>query len=185
MEFKDITPNFYQDANQKPFCECTFCGKNLQDSNEPYLIEKSFKRNRESKQLLTVIEYAICMQCTIKKSQAISEESKQNIEKYMRENVLNLEENLSNRDLTEKLGVCAASGKNVEDLDEFNLVGQFIGDKMLVREFPVVMSHEISEEIQGLLSEKTKEEFDKFMDTITGVPPELKELFKTKRPVLI
>ena len=80
MEFKDITPNFYQDANQKPFCECTFCGKNLQDSNEPYLIEKSFKRNRESKQLLTVIEYAICMQCTIKKSQAISEESKQNIE---------------------------------------------------------------------------------------------------------
>jgi hypothetical protein len=185
MEFKDITPNFYQDSNQKPFCECTFCVKNLHESNEPYLIEKSFKRNRESKQLLTVIEYAICLECTIKKTQAISEESRQNIEKYMRENVLNSEGNLPRRNFVEKLEFCAATGKNVEDLDEFNLVGQFIGDKMLLSEFPVIMSNEISEEIQGLLSEKTKEEFDKFMDTITGVPPELKELFKTKRPVLI
>lgn len=185
MELNEISSNFYQDSNQQPFRECTFCSKNLQQSGAPYLIEKSFKRNRQSKQLLTVIEYAICMECTIKKSQAISEESKGNIERYMRENILNIKNQFEKTDLNTKLKSCAATGKNVEDLDEFNLVGQFIGDKMMVDQFPVIMSNEINEEIQGLLSEKTKEEFDKFMDTITGVPPELKELFKSKRPVLL
>ena len=39
--------------------------------------------------------------------------------------------------------------------------------------------------LRKLLQEITIDEFDDFMNTINEVPPELKELFKTKRPVII
>ena len=80
---------------------------------------------------------------------------------------------------------CVVTGIPVEDLEEYNIVGQFVGDKMIKGQFPVLMSPSIGDEIQELLSQKTKDEFDDFMSEITGVPPELKELFKIKRPVLI
>ena len=65
------------------------------------------------------------------------------------------------------------------------MIGQFIGNEMIVGQFPVVMSPSIGEELQELLSQQTKDEFDDFMSTINNVPPELKELFKSKRPVLV
>ena len=56
---------------------------------------------------------------------------------------------------------------------------------MVLGHFPILLSPTIGEEIQELLSQETKDEFDDFMNTINEVPPELKELFKTKRPVII
>ena len=85
----------------------------------------------------------------------------------------------------ELLTKCAATGVKKEGLEEYNIVGQFVSDKMIVGQFPILLSPSIGEEIQELLSQKTKDEFDDFMDTINDVPTELKELFKTKRPVLI
>ena len=77
------------------------------------------------------------------------------------------------------------TGKPISELEEYNMIGQFIGNEMIVGQFPVVMSPSIGEELQELLSQQTKDEFDDFMSTINNVPPELKELFKSKRPVLV
>tara|TARA_B100000963_G_C22563838_1_gene642705 strand:- start:864 stop:1175 length:312 start_codon:yes stop_codon:yes gene_type:complete len=80
---------------------------------------------------------------------------------------------------------CAVSGKNVKELLEYNIIGQFFSTKMVVGHFPILLSPVIGEEIQELLSQETKDEFDDFMNTINDVPPELKELFKVKRPVIV
>lgn len=182
----DIPHEFHQDAEGKEFAECTFCEQKL-SSEQPYMIEKSFKRNLDSGFKVTVFEYAICMSCSLKKMEAMSEESVQNIQAYMSENVLNeLEDRLNNGDdYTSKLRFCPATGNEISSLSEYSLVGQCMGNKMIVGTFPIAIDASIGEEMQNLLSESTKKEFDDFMDTITGIPPELRSLFKSKRPVLV
>lgn len=185
IKFEEIPNEFYSDSNKAPFHKCTFCGTDLLEGGTSYMIEKSIKKNPNNLSIHTVFEYAICMSCNLKKMQAMSEESIQNIKAYMEEHFVleNWESNIAkNKDYFSK---CVATGTSVEDLEEYNIVGQFVGDKMIAGQFPILISPVIGEEIQELLSQKTKDEFDDFMNTITDVPPELKELFKVKRPVLV
>lgn len=184
IKFEEVPVEFYSDSNKALFQTCTFCSKDLSLGDETYMIEKSFKINPNNGQKNTVFEYAICMSCNIKKMQAMSEESIRNIQNYMQENFVfeQMEKQLGNHNRLEE---CVVTGEKIGDLEEYNIVGQFVGDKMIVGQFPLLFSPSIGEEIQELLSQKTKDEFDDFMNTINDVPPELKELFKTKRPVLV
>lgn len=185
IRFDEIPKEFHSDSNNSLFNNCTFCSKDLLTGEDTYMIEKSFKINPNNGKKNTVLEYAICMPCNLKKMQAMSDESVENIQNYMAENFV-LEELEAQADLDrELLTKCAATGVKKEGLEEYNIVGQFVSDKMIVGQFPILLSPSIGEEIQELLSQKTKDEFDDFMDTINDVPTELKELFKTKRPVLI
>lgn len=185
IEFDEIPSEFHSDLSKKPFSNCTFCSCDLAASNVVYMVEKSFKVNPNNQQKNTVLEYAICMNCNIKKMQAMSDESVANIKAYMEENFFleTLEEHSATN--TDPFSKCVVTGKPVEELDEYNIVGQFFGDKMIKGQFPILLSPSIGEEIQELLSQKTKDEFDDFMNTINDIPPELKALFKTKRPVLV
>lgn len=184
-KFQDVPKEFYQDAEGKAFCNCTFCGNDL-GGDEAYMIEKAFKANPDTGQKVTLYEYAICMPCSMKKMEAMSEESVQNIKMYMQEHVYGKwggEEIPDN--YKEKLLTCPATGNNIADLQEYNYVGQFLGDKMILGTFPMAIDASLGESMQELLSESTKKEFDDFMDTITDIPPELRVLFKSKRPVLV
>lgn len=184
IRFEEIPEEFYSDSDKEPFCKCTFCSADLKDGATSYMIEKSIKKGPNNTKN-TVFEYAICMACNLKKMQAMSEESVQNIKAYMEQNFVleTWESNLSSE--RDYFSNCVVTGKSIEELDEYNIVGQFVGNKMIAGQFPILISPSIGEEIQDLLSQKTKDEFDDFMSTITDVPPELKELFKVKRPVLV
>lgn len=184
IKFEEIPQDFYADAEKEMFKKCTFCSEDLVTSEAPYMIEKSYKINPNNGQKNTVFEYAICMSCNLKKMQAMSEESVANIKAYMEEHFVMEEwDELKNKE--DRFSACVVTGVSVSELEEYNIVGQFIGDKMIVGHFPILLSPSIGDEIQDLLSQKTKDEFDDFMNTITDVPPELKALFKTKRPVLV
>jgi hypothetical protein len=180
---KKIPREFFQDAEKKLFTTCSFCEVNLGETT-PYMIEKAFKVHPESGARLTLYEYAICHSCSVKKMEAMSKDSVQNIQRYMQENVY------SNWDDVRQgegghLDFCMATGSKISDLSEYSYVGQFIGKKMVVGLFPMAFDASLGEVMQDLLSESTKKEFDDFMDTITSIPPELKELFKEKRPVMV
>jgi hypothetical protein len=181
-KLKKIPKEFHSDLENVPFSTCTFCSKSLLKSHDPYMIEKSYKVNPVNGKKNTLFEYAICLACNIRKMESMSKESIQNIRSYMENNFVLEEWDLQkNNNLFEK---CIVTGKPVKELEEYNIVGQFIGDKMIVGHFPILLSPSIGDEIQELLSQKTKDEFDDFMNTINGIPTELKELFKTKRPIL-
>ena len=185
INFQDIPSEFYCDANGSVFEECTFCRKKMFASSEAYMIEKSFKINPNNGKKNTVFEYAICMSCNLKKMNAMSSESVSNIKSYMQENFSQEDWELKTNSGSNLFEKCAVTGKNVEELSEYNIIGQFFSNKMVLSHFPILLSPAIGEEIQELLSQETKDEFDDFMNTINEVPPELKELFKTKRPVII
>ena len=179
---KPIPKVFHQDGEGSSFEYCTFCEERLTDIG-PYLIEKSMKVNRETGRHYTLYEYAICGNCSRKKMEAMSKESVANIQRYMSENltVQSLESKAINYE--EKIKTCPITGKAINELDEYNLVGQFIGNQMILGQFPMAVDATIGEGMQDLLSEQTKKEFDDFMDTVNGIPPELRSLFKTKRPI--
>ena len=185
INFQDIPSEFYCDSNDSVFEECTFCRKNLLTCSEAYMIEKSFKINPKNGKKNTVFEYAICMSCNLKKMNAMSSESVSNIKSYMQENFSQEDWELKTNSGVNLFEKCAVTGKNVEELSEYNIIGQFFSNKMVMGHFPILLSPSIGEEIQELLSQETKDEFDDFMNTINDVPPELKELFKTKRPVIV
>jgi hypothetical protein len=184
IKLEEIPKTFFSDGEKEPFKSCTFCSEELAATGEPYMIEKSYKINPNNSQKNTVFEYAICMSCNLKKMQAMSAESVANIKAYMEKNfVLDKWEEIKTNE--NKLDACVVTGTHVDELEEYNVVGQFICDQMIVGHFPILLSPSIGDEIQELLSQETKDEFDDFMNTITDVPPELKALFKTKRPVLV
>jgi hypothetical protein len=149
------------------------------------MIEKSLKINPNNGKKNTVFEYAICMSCNLKKMSAMSSESVSNIKSYMQENFSQEDWELKTNSGSNLFEKCAVTGKNVEELSEYNIIGQFFSNKMVLGHFPILLSPAVGEEIQELLSQETKDEFDDFMKTINDVPPELKELFKTKRPVIL
>ncbi|MFT6715859.1 MAG: hypothetical protein ACJA0Q_000488 [Saprospiraceae bacterium] len=184
-KLKDIPKDFYQDSEGKVFCDCTFCGNDLGE-DEPYMIEKAFKVNPSTGMKVTLYEYAICGVCSMKKMDAMSMESVQNIQAYMQEHVYDeWGKDGVPEDYKDKLRTCPATGNDIVDLQEYNYVGQFVGGQMVVGVFPMAIDASLGESMQDLLSESTKKEFDDFMDTITGIPPELRELFKSKRPVMV
>jgi hypothetical protein len=185
FSLENIPEEFHSDLNQKPFCNCTFCGQDLLAKSVNYMIEKSIKVNPNNNQKNTVFEYAICIDCNKRKMAAMSIDSVNNIKKYMETNFLIEEWEDHANDNNDPFAKCLVTKVPVEDLEEYNIIGQFIGDKMIGGQFPVLISPCIGEEIQELLSQETKDEFDDFMDTITNVPPELKALFKTNRPVFV
>ena len=181
-QLTEIPNRFHQDGEGRPFDQCTFCEQNLAEVG-PYLIEKSMKVNRDTGRHYTVYEYAICGSCSRKKMEAMSKESVANIQRYMSEN-LNLDNFLSSaKTFEDKIGRCPITGQAINDLEEYNLVGQFVGDQMILGQFPMAVDAAVGEGMQDLLSEQTKKEFDDFMDTVNGIPPELRSLFKTKRPI--
>jgi hypothetical protein len=182
---EDIPEEFHSDLDKKPFCDCTFCGKDLLLGEISYMIEKSFKVNLNNNKKNTVFEYAICMDCNKRKMEAMSFESVQNIQQYMEDYFVAEEWEEHAQQNKDPFAKCLVTGTPREDLEEYNIVGQFIGDKMISGQFPILISPSIGEEIQELLSQQTKDEFDDFMDAITSVPPELKALFKTNRPVFV
>ena len=185
INFQEIPSEFYCDSNDSVFEECTFCRKNLLTCSETYMIEKSFKINPNNGKKNTVFEYAICMSCNLKKMNAMSSESISNIKSYMQENFSQESFELKTNSGSNLFEKCAVTGKNIQELSEYNIIGQFFSKKMVLGHFPILLSPRIGEEIQELLSQETKDEFDDFMNTINDVPPELKELFKIKRPVIL
>jgi hypothetical protein len=184
---EDIPEEFHSVDTEGPFQTCCVCEKRLVESNEPYLIEKSYKRVNEEVEHV-VYEYAICMECAQDMNGKISKESLSNLQAYFKSSLspMSVVQRMEEREVNDKFwySKCMVKGTNRTDTAEYNLCGMFQGDKMLVGEFPYIISLEAMEELTELLSDETKDEFDDFKKNLLGGPPELEELLKG-RPVLV
>lgn len=184
IKLQEIPKDFFQDGEGAEFKRCTFCENDLL-AGGVYLIEKFFKVNPDTGRRYTLYEYAICNSCSQKKMEAMSAESIANIQRYMAEHLDSISNVNTQESYEEKMSKCPITGESISNLSEYNVAGQFIGNKMILGAFPIAINPVVGEGMQDLLSEQTKKEFDDFMDTVKGIPPELRSLFKTKRPILV
>ena len=67
---------------------------------------------------------------------------------------------------------CILTGSSREQTPDFQVVGMFMGDKMVLSIFPYLISAKAIEEIGEKLSNETRGYMQDFIDTQFGMPPE-------------
>jgi len=186
----DIPEQFYSDGEGKPFDTCVVCGKNLLERGTKYVIEKAIKNYGENQYSATLYEYAMCLDCYQEMQKGISEESMKNLQEYyqkviQKKGVPYITIDLTDFDLKQWLSKCFFKDKPVSEMKEYQLIGQFEGDRMNMNTPPMAIGEEVMEEMSELLSEKTKGEMDRFREQFLGPPPEIEELFRGRKLIFL
>lgn len=165
------------------------CQKDLHANGTHYFIEKAIRRYPNNS-TDTIFEYAICIECSMKVRDTLSKESMQRMDEFF-SNKLDLMarwdsfNDKQNYNINDWVNNCIVTGKSVDELDEYQIYAHCESNYMLFSLMPYIISIEVIEEAHGLLSEKTKEELDNFMDKYLGPDPFVKNLLKDHRPIFI
>ena len=189
LEEIDFTPNFislpevfHSFTEEGPFPKCTLCTEPLLEDGTLYLIHKAFHRSE------VIFEYAMCLPCRAKMQEELSTDSLEHINRYM--NQFHIEDR--NEQLLEEYGTkvapwishCLISGKPIEGEDEYHYYAFCDGPDLVFNGLPMALAGGVDEELNELLSQKTRERLDGFVDEQFGLPPELKKPIKGS-PILI
>lgn len=174
----EIPEEFNSSKNNKPITNCVLCDKDVLNDEEPYIIEKAFKNNDITKETELVFEYALCGQCQQNTASELSKESLKSIKMYY-DLYVNFEERQSqltdteNFKLSEWINKCIITGKPLSESKEFQYGAMFLKDKMLLVNIPFAIGEKAINEMQELISEKTRNFLDGFKDKI--IPPEIRD----------
>ena len=182
----DIPQSFYSDETKAPFMKCLSCECNLLEKDTHYIIEKAIKRYKGYSSTDTIFEYAICLKCHDKFMSVYSQESRGKVQNYFIENaqfnfmrhhlIHKLEDGIFNID--DWISHCIIKATPLNELTEYQIGAQCIGNKMAVLEMPFLIGNEAMDEIMQLLSNKTIGDMNRFIDDFFGLPPDLKKLLK-------
>jgi len=190
VDFKliDIPKLFQSYKDEKLFEHCISCNKYLLQDDTHYIIEKAIRNypNLNSKDV--IFEYAMCFDCVEKMREEISEESMNNINKYFNENVISIPIFVSTQeivpDINKYIEKCLVTGESITTLNEYVIQAYCISDKLDLTFFPYMISEKVMNDITNLLSNKTLDFLNGFMDKHFGYPPELNDIL-TRRLILI
>ena len=191
QEYKvDIPELFYSDAEGKPFELCQVCGKDLLGGNTVYVVEKAFKSYKGYDFKTTLFEYAICLDCHMEIQNRMSEESLGNLQRYYMQIMAEKGDkpvviDVENFNLDQWVSKCFFRDDPVSSMEEYQLVAQFRGNKMLLNIPPMVVGEKAIEEMSELLSDKTIDEMNGFKSRFLGPDPAIEELFAGKKLLLI
>ncbi|MCR9155358.1 MAG: hypothetical protein NXI09_14740 [Bacteroidetes bacterium] len=167
-----IPEELYNEDSKKPHQHCKICAKDLQ-AGEPYAIQKVFKNYPDQEQAQALFDFAMCQTCLQEARAELSKESRQNVDAFMLKGLQELNENEESPKDRYQSHRCTLSGKNLKEVGEYQLMAVCQGDQIL--ESPICLSDDILEEIQGLLSQESKDELNRFTENNFGWPPELKK----------
>lgn len=183
-EFKSIPKVFKTFVSEEYFRNCIVCNKNLLHDGTQYLIEKAIKNG------YVEFEYSVCLDCAAKMRKQLSSESLQRIEKHFNRQVdLDVRRkrllNDNGTDIDSWLSQCLFTGSPIDTLDEYQIYAHCDGYDLLFTYMPYMISGEALEDMQKLLSKKTKDELDGFVDDFFSLPPEWKDALKKKDIILV
>jgi hypothetical protein len=186
-----IPESFHSFETGAPFHKCLVCGINLANSGMPYFIEKAFRKYPGFKAFDITYEFAMCFNCAESLRKELSIESQERMKEYMESRIDfgKRRDSMSGYDPSNSvepwLDHCLVTGESLQDQNEYVLYGYFQGNNMMVSDFPYAIGPKAMDELTDLLSNKTLGEMDNFMGQYFTGPPEVNELFKPRRPVLL
>ena len=175
--FVPIPRAFHSLEKDGPFERCVQCDAELLTSGRPYLIERVFRGTEP------IIEYALCESCVEKAQQELSQESKEAVAKYLAEHVdfaarlerLNEVAGVKDEDLDAEswFDHCAVSGQSAAHTRERQIAAWCQGSQMRIdHALPLMLAGPALEELQEVLSEKTRGWMNDFVSDNFGMPPE-------------
>jgi len=185
----EIPKIFHNYSTGDKFSKCIDCDRDLLDGETEYFIEKAIKSYKGFTATDIIFEYAICINCAEKLRKQMSAESMQSIEQYFAENVdfidrmQMMQANPGNPEAW--MQKCLVKGTNTEELEEYQIYAHCKGGNLVTSHMPYMVSSMALDEVSNLLSQKTLDELDNFMDNHFGPPPELMEPLPNRRRLLI
>ena len=178
----EVPPVFHSFLEEGPFTKCTVCEAPLDEDGTQYLIHKAFHREE------VIFEYALCLPCRARMQEELSAESLERINAYMDQYDMEArsEEMLADRgpDVSAWLSNCLITGRPVDEADEHHIYAFCDGPDLIFSGLPLAIIGDVNEELNELLSQKTRDRLDGFVDEQFGLPPELKQPIKDS-PVFV
>ena len=170
-------PNDSNDLQQEPidpWKENPLSPNSQNDNQVIYMVEKVYRGSE------AIMEMAICLPCLMQMQDEISDESKAIIQNQFHSQIdweARLEWSLSQAaenklDPQRWLESCIFTGDSRSNLYSFQACGMFYGNQLMLNQLPYILSGKAIEKISGLLSTKTKDHMQDFIDTQFGMPPE-------------
>lgn len=186
----EIPKRFFSDVSDEPFENCNICGKYLLDSDVSYVIEKAVKNYKDQDFTSTIYEFAICHNCHSDMQKSMSDESLKSLQKYY--NTVMQERgnepmmiDMRNFNMDDWLSKCFFKGKEINDMNEYQIVAQFKGSKLVMNTPPIIIGEEAMKQMAELLSDKTTDEMNGFREKFLGPSPEFEELIHGKKLILL
>ena len=189
FEGMEVSPNyievpvqFHSFMEEGPFSKCTLCEESLTEDGTQYLIHKAFHREE------VIFEYAMCLPCRAKMQGELSAESIEAINAYMEQ--YEIEDRTGpmmeahGTDVSKWLSHCLVTGAPITEAEEYHYYAFCDGPDLVFNGLPLALAGSVDEELNELLSKKTRDRLDGFVDEQFGLPPELKKPIKGS-PILI
>lgn len=161
---------------------CKICNKDLM-AGEPYAIQKVIKNYKDQKGPQVLFDFALCQTCMEEARGELSLESRQRIDAFMLDGLQQLEEAYEtprDRYLAHR---CTLSGEPLSEVGEYQVMAVCQGDQIM--DSPICLSDKMLEAIQDLLSDKSRDELNRFTENNFGWPPDLKKALVDGDLVLI
>ncbi|MCS1409989.1 MAG: hypothetical protein M2R45_03177 [Verrucomicrobia subdivision 3 bacterium] len=173
-EYIPVPEEFWSFADEQPFKTCTICNKNLLSTGNLYLVEKAYRCGE------VVFEYAMCVCCHDQIRNELSQQSLKLIGHYFDEHVNLVERRKKllagyDQSVSPWLSHCLITGKKASECNEYQIMTFCASGDLLFTYIPCLVSGEALAAIQNLLSPKTRERLDDFVDEFLGLPPEAKK----------
>ncbi len=184
----EIPKEFFSFSENAPFTNCLVCKKELIENSETYFIEKAIKKHIEFDTEDVIFEYAICMDCAMAMQKSFSKKSLLKILKYMSSNMKlgKRKERLEgDESIDSRISECIIKATPKQELSEYQIAAQCIGNKIVISEFPYLISGEAMNEIADLISNQTLDQMNRFKNKFFTPPSELEDLFKDKKLMFV
>jgi len=189
MERRSTTiPKMFRDSNGELMSRCLMCERELLSPNCDYLVERTFRVYRNPFREEVIAEYAMCMDCAERMRRTMSRESLERVTAYFRERVNEsaLRERFLQPDvrLQDLVARCLITNKSIKKEEHYSLQACCSGKEMVLGVFPYALSGAALEEMNELLSAKTRQVLDDFIGRYFSGPPEVAEILR-RRPILL
>ena len=187
--FAPIPRVFWSAYSGKPFFSCIDCSVPLIESNM-YLIQKRFVAGE------AIFEMAMCERCRDKMVQEYSEETRRNINEYIRKQfeqlttegaedgagpktieVREIEETADGEALLEQcIEFCVMCGAKRSDCRRYSLTGLCRNDEIVaqvtpISRTPLMVCEQCELGMSELISQKTRDSWDRFIEAHFDGPP--------------
>ncbi|TWT58544.1 hypothetical protein KOR42_19250 [Thalassoglobus neptunius] len=193
MDRKKTPREFYSEFTEKPFTQCIDCGQEFCDTHDLFTVLKSIVGGE------TVFEMAICIYCALQMRSRYSEETTQNLRDFFEKQGLNregaensetdvpqqpveddsLSESQPSSNPLDGIEQCTFCSKLRSDCHRYEIVGLFIDNDLLVDlsndglagGSPMMLCDECNAKMSELVSKKTRDEWDRFVEEHFDGPP--------------
>lgn len=176
-----IPSNLYSEDSGEAHAQCKICQKTFGD-HEVYGVQKVYK-NYPDQEPQVLFDFALCQECMEEARAELSKESRQRVDQFMLSKLHEMEEKGIDASQSFKEQRCTLSQKPLQDTNEYQVVAVCRGKYLW--ESPMVLSDDILDQIQDLLSPESRNELNRFSEENFGWPPELKKIWQDGDFVLL